>query len=387
MTRKAVWLPALTAAAVVLSGCGGGDDSGGGEEGAITIGVIAARSGGAAFYSEAALAGIELAVDEINEAGGIDGSELRLSVKDDQNNPSLTPTLTRELADEEVSAIVLVSGSASTLQAKPVLQQVRIPAVVPTNLNPTISEGPGNDYVFQTANTTPQIVGALIDAMSQYESIGIFTDASPTGTQLANTYRDAFTEGGIEVVALEAVDVGAQDASAQIGRLQDSGAEAIFISGQAAAEQSLFLRQAVEQGLDVPFYQDTTAGLPAYWELVGEAGLAQLTFVDQLDPENELTNELRATYEEAHPGEYMIGPVPQGYDAIQLIAESLRGTDSTEAADVAEALGKADVDAHWGQAGYRISCGGEHLCATLEGLVLRGFDGAAAGPVTERPTT
>lgn len=383
--RFAVWAAIAAASLAGLAACGS-DDAGESRDKPIILGALYDGSGGASFYSEQSLIGIELAIEKINADGGILGRHVELVREDDENNATAAPLRTRSLVEAGAVGIFMTSGSASTLQAKAVLADEEVPGITPTNLNDAITKPPNAEYMFSTANSSGQVVEELIDYLDQFESIGIFTDTSPTGTALADGYRAAFEAAGIDVAVTEAVDVGATDASAQIARFRNAGVDAVFVSGQGAAEQALFVRQAHEHGLDIPMAQDTTAAVPQYWKLAGAQALENVVFTGQLDPANKKTEVVKKRFEAKHPDATFLPFHAQGWDDVYLFKEAIENADSTEGTAIKQALESiSGYVAHWGSAGYKISCSAKsHLCATKEGIVLRGFENGEPGqPITE----
>jgi branched-chain amino acid transport system substrate-binding protein len=350
----------------------------------IKLGILYDGSGGASFYSTQVVRGIELAVDQINKSGGILKRPVELVRQDDANDSNASPLRTRTLVESGAVATFMTSGSASTLQARGVLAELKVPGVIATNLNDKITQPPNQTFIFNFANTTSQIVKFLTDALKPYKRIAVFGDNSPTGTALANAYKNAFTAAGLNVVDVEFVDVGATDATAPAARMKAANPDAIFISGQAAPEQALFLRAAFAQGLKAPMFQDTTAQVPQYWSLAGAEPLSNLRFIDQVDPNNANTEEVRkafiAKYGDKDP---FLAFYAQGWDLAYILKQSIESANSTDGTAIRDNLEKmANFPAHWGRNGYKISCAQDnHLCSGPEGMVLRAFENGKPGAV------
>ena len=350
----------------------------------IKLGILYDGSGGASFYSTQVVRGIELAVDQINKTGGILKRPVELVRQDDANDSNASPLRTRALVESGAVATFMTSGSASTLQARGVLAELKVPGVIATNLNDKITQPPNETFIFNFANTTSQVVKFLTDVMKPYKRIAVFGDNSPTGTALANAYKNALVGAGLNVVDTEFVDVGATDATAQAARMKAANPDAIFISGQAAPEQALFLRAAFAQGLKVPMFQDTTAQVPQYWTLAGAEPLSNLRFIDQVDPANANTEEVRKAYVAKH-GEKdpFLAFYAQGWDLVYVLKQAIEAANSTDGTAIRDNLEKlSNYPAHWGRSGYKISCSHEsHLCAGPQGMVLRTFENGKPGAI------
>jgi branched-chain amino acid transport system substrate-binding protein len=352
----------------------------------IVIGVLMDASGGAAFYSGQRVMGAEAAVEEINKSGGIMGRPVKLVKQDDTNNPNVAPIRTRALIEAGASGVLMTSGSASTLQARVVLEEMKVPGLT-ENMNPKIIQPPNNSYIFLTGNDTNQIADALTEAVKPYKRLAIFTDNGPTGMGLANSFKEAFEKDGVKVLMMEAVDVGATDATAQVSRMKSQKVDAVFISGQAPPEQALFLRTAEMQGLDVPLYQDITAGSPQYWKLAGASALKNLRYVAQYDPANQSSARVWKIMLDKYGSKAADASLClQAWDDIYLLKRAIESAKSTNGAAVREALEKiSNFPVSWGQAGNTLSCSKDnHRCSSLKGLVLRGFVNGVPGPAVQK---
>jgi branched-chain amino acid transport system substrate-binding protein len=352
----------------------------------VVIGVLMDASGGAAFYSGQRVMGAEAAVEEINKAGGIMGRPVKLVKQDDANNPNVAPIRTRALIEAGASGVLMTSGSASTLQARVVLEEMKVPGLT-ENMNPKIIQPPNNSYIFLTGNDTNQIAQVLTEAVKPYKRLAIFTDNSPTGMGLANSFKDVFEKDGVKVMMMEAVDVGATDATAQVSRMKSQKVDAVFITGQASPEQALFLRTAEMQGLDVPMYQDITASSPQYWKLAGAPALKNLRYVAQYDPANQSSARVWKTVVDKYGSKAQDAALClQTWDDIYLLKRAIESAKSTNGAAVREALEKiSNFPTNWGQTGSTLSCGKDnHRCSTLKGLLLRGFVNGVPGPAVQK---
>lgn len=353
----------------------------------IVLGVLFDGSGGASFYSMETVAGIEIAVEEINAAGGVLGRPLEIKREDDENDANRAPAQARALLENGAVVVLQTSGSASSLQIKPVIAEEQVPGIAVTNLNGEITAEPDHEYMFAFANDAAQMVTVLQDAVSEYSTFGVFTDTSSTGTGLADIYAASLDAVGIEVVGIEAVDVGATDATAQVARIRDRDPEAVWIASQAPSEEALFLRTINDVGWDVPVFQDITAQVPEFWELAGAEALRPLQYVDQAHPDNERTQAFQALFATKHDRPF-VSFSAMGYDSVYILKEAIERADSTEGTALRDALEQTDYEASWGQPGYRTACSAEnHRCASLEGMVVRGFtDEGTPGEVIYAPS-
>lgn len=139
----------VAALALALSGCG--SDSGkDAEGGTIKIGVIAALTGIAAPYGTQSLNSFKLAVEDINEAGGVDGRKLEVVALDNRSKPDEVPALMKRLASDGIDLIVGASSTPLTITAAQTADQIKVPLLVPMEAADAII-GEGRKYVYKLA--------------------------------------------------------------------------------------------------------------------------------------------------------------------------------------------------------------------------------------------
>jgi branched-chain amino acid transport system substrate-binding protein len=349
----------------------------------IRLGILYDASGGAADYSAYNLKNAGLAVEEINAAGGVLGRPIELLREDDGNDPNVSPLRTRTLVKRGSVGLILGSGSASALQARVVAEEEKVPAFA-TVLNDKVAQPPNNSYTFQVNNSATQQLNALISALKgKYKEMAIFTDTSPTGSGLANLYKKALEDAGIKVIATEAVDVGATDATAQVTRLRDKWkAPAVLVSGQAPQEQALFVRTVVDLGWKVPLFQDVTAVSPVYRKLLGPKGLEQLYYMEPIHPDNELAQKWIRKFREKYPNDPVLTTMGNVWNAVYLFkraVEMVKGTDGPALRDAIEQI--CGMKSHFGPPTSTVCCSKQnHLCADPNGVFLAMFKDGKSVP-------
>jgi len=342
----------------------------------IRLGILYDASGGASDYSRYNLMNAQLAVDEINAAGGVLGRPIELLKEDDGNDPNVSPLRTRTLVKRGCVGLILGSGSASVLQARVVAEEEKVPAFA-TTLNDKVSQPPNNSYTFQTNNSATQQLNVLVSGIkSRVTQIAIFTDTSPTGAGLAALYKKALENAGVEVVATEAVDVGATDATAQVARLRDKWkVKAVLVSGQAPQEQALFVRTVLDMGWKVPLFQDVTAVSPSYRKLLGPKALEQLYYLEPIHPDNELAQKWIGKFKEKHPNVPVLTTMGNVWNAVYLFkraVEMVKGTDGPALKNAIENI--CGMKSHFGPPTSTVCCTKEkHLCADPNGVFIAQF--------------
>ena len=148
--RRTLIALGLIAVMLAATGCqrrGGGDTAGGGGD-AIKVGVYLDLSGQTSSFGLSTRRGIEMARDEINNAGGINGRKIELVVEDEQGEPGkVTTVVTKLLRQDQVKALLGEVASTNSLTAAPKAQEAHIPMITPSSTNPEVTKK--GDYIFR----------------------------------------------------------------------------------------------------------------------------------------------------------------------------------------------------------------------------------------------
>ncbi|MGJ7442659.1 ABC transporter substrate-binding protein [Aquipuribacter sp. MA13-6] len=234
--------------------------AGGGEgDGTLTIGTLLPETGSLAFLGPPEFAGVELAVQEMNEAGGVLGNDVAKIDGDsgDTTTDIATQTVTR-LLGEGVDAII---GAASSGVSFTVIDQITGAGVVqfsPANTSPDFTDYDDNGLYFRTAPSDVLQGRVLGDLLVQDGclDVGAIVLDDPYGTGLAENFTMSLEAGGGGLVADPILyPEGTSNFSAQVTQVADAGAECVVLIGFAETVQ--IINEMVAQGVnptEVPTY-------------------------------------------------------------------------------------------------------------------------------------
>lgn len=353
------------ALSLALAGCGGGDDGGGGGGGGepIDLGFISVFSGRIAMLGETGYQGAELAVEHVNEDGGVlDGQELAISNKDTAANPEQAVRAARDFVlQDEVD--FLIDGSSSNesfavSQASPQLETVVISTA--SEADSLTSEENIQPMVFRAARSTA-LDGV---ANAQYgETLGFtnWMSISPDyayGRDCTDRYFEALEELQPDV------QVGNQlwpalfepDYTPLIQQILQRKPEAVY-SCLWGGDLVAFIQQAEPFGL----FEQTTFVTPAFADslvidALGDkipAGIHSASRFALGSPPSEANEAFDTEYREKY-GEGPTNWAVQGYIGVQLLAKAIEEAGSTEPEEVATALeGIELVETPWGDVSLR----------------------------------
>lgn len=288
----------LSLVAGTLAGCSGDSktsSSGGGSSktgDTIKIGANLELSGGTASFGQSAADGLKLAIDEINKEG-IDGKKLEIVKVDNKSDAAeATSGSIKLVSQDKVVAVVGSATSTNTLAQVQVAQDNKVPLLTPTATNPDITNKAGklNDYVFRTCFIDP--FQGTVAANFASDEIGaktaaIYVDsASDYSKGLAAAFKEAFTAKGGKIVAEEAYVTKDTDFRSTLTRIKSAKPEFVFLPGYYE-EVGLILKQAREDGIDLPFMGGDGWDSPKVVEIAGAEALKNTYITNHYSPEDE----------------------------------------------------------------------------------------------------
>lgn len=227
-------------------------------DGVLKFGTLLPETGSLAFLGPPEIAGVQIAVAEINAAGGFNGQDVQLTLGDsgDTTTDTATQTVTR-LLSENVDAIIGAASSSVTLTVIDQVVGAGVTMFSPANTSKTLSTYDDNGLYFRTAPSDilqGQVLGEVI-ADDGIASIVILNLDDSYGNGLAEDLATSFTESGGEVVDTIVYDPAAQTFDAEVQQAAAADADAIVLIG--FEESSRILATMVEQGIgprDIPVY-------------------------------------------------------------------------------------------------------------------------------------
>jgi branched-chain amino acid transport system substrate-binding protein len=309
----------------------------------VVIATAGPMTGQYAVFGEQMKRGAELAVKDINAAGGINGEQLVLKIGDDACDPKQAVAVANSFVNEEV---VFVAGhfcSGSSIPASQVYNEEGILQISPASTNPQLTEQ-GFDNVFRTCgrdDVQGQYAANYVVDNNVAKKIAIIHDKSAYGKGLADEFKKELNARGVEEVMYEAITAGDKDFTALITKMKDAGVDLIYHGGYHT-EAGLIVRQAREQGLDATMMSGDALVDKQYWEITGPTGEGTLmTFAP--DPrKSPAAADVVAKFKEA-------GYDPEGYTlytyaAIQAFVDAAKKAGSTDPEEVAAALREGSYD-------------------------------------------
>ena len=316
----------------------------------IKIGSIGPLSGAVAVYGVEARDGAQLAVDEINAAGGINGKMLELITEDDEGDPAKTVSAFKKLTVQDKCKIIvgsLTSGCTKAIteqsQALKVIQMA--PAATAENI--TIDEsGKTNPYVFRACFIDPfqGTVGGKFSAETlRAKNAAILYDiGNDYSVGLTENFEKEFTKHGGKIVAKESYSTGEKDFNAQITKIKTQNPDVVYLPDYYATV-ALIAKQLRAQGITAPF-----VGADGWDGLTENAGDEVLNGFYSNHYAADSTDAAVVKYVTNFKNKFNREPTSfaaLGYDSVYMLKDAIlkAGTDSDIAA-IREALEKNEGD-------------------------------------------
>jgi branched-chain amino acid transport system substrate-binding protein len=312
----------------------------------LAIGVIAELSGDIPAIGASCKNAAEMAVAEINEAGGVKvagkAHRLRLVMEDSKGTAAEAGEALKRLASEDkVFAIVGPNASVGAIPAAQVAEEGKIPMISPWSTNPLTTAG--KKWVFRACFTDAFEGHVLARFATGYlhaaKAAVLYDPGSEAPKSQAELFRKDFEEAGGKVVAFETYKTGDKDFAAPLSRIAAAAPDIIFLPSYYN-EVPLQLREARKLGIKVPFLGSDNWSSPELVKLAG--GDAEgATFCNHYAPEVRVD----AVAHFVTPYRNKYGQTPDDvaaltYDSFKLLAKALAGASRLDREAIREALSK-----------------------------------------------
>lgn len=318
----------------------------------IKIALAGPVTGAVAQYGDMQFTGANMAIQRINEAGGVNGRQLEGVVFDDACDPKQAVAVANRIVNADIRFVVGHLCSSSTQPATDIYEDEGILMVTPAATSPEITNR-GYKLIFRTIGLDSlqgPTAGKFIIEHIQPKKVAVIHDKQQYGEGIATAVRDVLTDAGVNVEIFTGISAGDKDFSSLIARLRQAEIDFVYYGGYHP-ELGQILRQAREQGLKAKFMGPEGVGNSDISAIAGKASEGMLVTLPKAfdeDPANaDLVKAFKARKQDPR------GPfVFPAYAAVQVIADAIRLADSTEPDDVAQALRSNTFDTPTGQLAF-----------------------------------
>ncbi len=338
--KRAILLAALALLASLVIACGGDSatdedkDMQEGEQAPFRIGVMESLTGPGETYGSVALQAKQMAVDEINAAGGINGRMLELIVEDSKCAAQDAITAYNKLTDVDGVKIILgTSCSSAMLGAAPLAEADGVILFSGLATSPDIANA--GDYIFRTSMNDAQLG---IDAGNVMWADGIRNLATISETTdyaegVRRTSVAQFEKRGGTVVAEERYGSDTTDFRTQLTKLIGESPDALLLAAQSEFSGGTIIKQVRELGYEGQIYADIVPVGATALEIAGDAAAGTKAILADISPSNTKGQEVLANFRARYDYVTLAWYIGSVYDDIYITAECLKQTNDDQDAD------------------------------------------------------
>jgi branched-chain amino acid transport system substrate-binding protein len=338
----------------------------------LTIGIMVPTTGSEATYGQDMANAVNLAIGEINAAGGVLGKQLTSTIGDDGCDAQLAVNAASKLAASGVVGVVGGYCSGATIPTLKIYGDAKIPLIIPAaNSTKLIPENPGNAFMINsTGNDQVKKAIEYFNGKS-VKSIAIINQGDAYSQDLADLTKKEWEAAGNTVTNFEVTNKGEQDYSSVITSITSAAPDAVFWTAYYA-DGGLLIRQLRERGYQGLIAVGDGSNSPELFKIAGPAAEGVIAFSN---PTADFLPDAKA-FADAYKAKYGAAPGPYStlsYDAMNLLAWAITTAGSTDYDKVVAALQSANfTDAISGP----ISFTPEKTLARSNFVVLQGAGGA-----------
>lgn len=359
LRSRSVRLAAVATASLLLAACGGDGIGGGGSEDGtdkVLLGSLHPLSGGLEFEGKEAHQGVLVAVEEVNESGGIesmDGAQVEVVSEDTGADPERATGQATRMAQDGVAAFLGTMSSGVGLAIQPISERSEVPFMITAAADPELTARDLR-YTFRAHPTVEMSVDGAVEALKGLaESSGepikrvahLRLEISAYEA-VSDLLEEKLPEAGMELVDVVSAPLEATDFSTQVTQIKQARPDVLVMSALLA--QSLEIEKTMEsQGFRPPFTVGIAAGFthPGFVKEVPELaeGIGDVTY--WYDAKSETWETFSQAYEEKY-GSAPTTHAAQGYQSAMIVMDAIERAGTTEGPELAEALASTSLEEH-----------------------------------------
>jgi len=326
---KKTWMMAALAAAMLSAPSAFAQD--------ITVAVAGPMTGSEAVFGGQLKNGAELAVAEINAAGGVLGKKLKLEVGDDQCDPKQARSVAEKIASAKIPFVAGHYCSSSSIPASDAYLEGNVLQITPGSTNPLLTDR-GMWNVFRVCGRDDQqgaVAGEYLAKAYKDKNIAILNDKTTYGKGLADETKKALNKAGVKEKMFESYTKGDKDFNAIVSRMKAANIDVVYIGGYQQ-EAGLILRQMRDQGMKTIIMAGDALADKEFAAITGTLGAGTLMTFGPDPRKRDTAKEIVAKFKAK-------GIDPEGYTlytyaAFQIWSQAVAKAGTTDPKKVAETI-------------------------------------------------
>lgn len=302
----------------------------------VKIGFMGPLSGDTANIGQNAQAAVAIAVDEINNSGGVLGKNIEVVYEDDGCSGATAANAVSKLINtDKVVAILGAACSGATLGAAPIAQAAKVPMLSYCSTNPTVSQA--GDYIFR--NVPSDFFQANYAAnylMSKgMKNVALLTSKDDWGDGLKKAFTDAFTKAGGVIVSSDSFDPASKDLKAQLTTIKRMNVDVVYFAGYT--DPSIAgLKQAYDLGIKAQFFGADAWDDTKIWSELGSLGDGAMFTVVGTNSSADFKTKMKAKLGK----DDLIYCSNYAFDGLKILSAAINKAGSTSKTAVKDALSK-----------------------------------------------
>ena len=317
-----------------------GNETNGVSTGQVIVGYYGDLSGRTSSFGQSTKNGVEMAADEINKAGGINGRTVRIITEDDQGEPNKAATVVTKLINQDkVQALLGEVASSNSLAAAPKAQEAKVPMISPSSTNPAVTQV--GDYIFRVCFIDPfqgEVMAKFSANNLKAKRAAILYDFNSDYSRgLYQFFKRSFTSLGGQIVSEQSYTQGDRDFSGQLTAIRAANPDVIYVPGYYG-EVGVISNQTKQLGIKAPLLGGDGWDAPQLWQLGGASlngnYISNHYSVDDPSP---AIQKFVADYK----ARYNVLPdalAALGYDSMKVLADAVKRAGSTENVKLRDAI-------------------------------------------------
>ena len=318
----------------------------------VKIGWLSSLTGPLSSAAIAENQGVQLAVEEINKAGGILGKQIELLTRDTAGDPTKAVNFAQQLAfSDKVQFVIGPVNSGEGLATTPILARAGIPNIVIGSID-ELTDASKFPRAFRAINTNRQWISTANNyALNTLKKtkVAIIADTAGYGTASAKTAQEMLEKAGVKPVYTVLVDPNKTDLTDEMAKARAAGADVVMPWTSATGLLARLLNARGDMGWNVPVIGHPSLmaaqirqllNKPQYWENTFASGYMSTTY----SPAGKLPERTQALVDKIRPKlggaeiDVLFWWVAMGYDTVKIIEHAAKTAGSTDPAAIQKAL-------------------------------------------------
>jgi branched-chain amino acid transport system substrate-binding protein len=321
----------------------------------VAVATAGPMTGGDAIFGEQMKRGAEMAVKDINEAGGLLGKKLTLVLGDDQCEPKQALPVANSFVQKKV---VFVAGhycSGVSIPASAVYAENNIMQITPASTNPALTDqakAKGWKTVARSCGRDDiqgVVAGKFLATTYKGKKVALLHDKTPYGQGIVDETKKNMNGAGLQEALYDSFQKGDKDFTALVSKMKQMGIDVVY-AGSYHTEVGLLIKQAREQGFNAQFVSEDALVTDEFWKIAGSAGEGLImTFApDPMESPKAKTVVDKFLKDGYKPEGYTL----YTYAALQVWAAAVKAANSFDAQKVAAQVDGKTIDTVIGSLKY-----------------------------------